>query len=464
MLERYNFSDDFQDMILACLIRHPIEFRAFGEVIQPGFFNGPSAIETVFHLRKFVDQYSKYPTFTVLGNYVHQKIGRRTPEKSRELSEYVLKLSQISTEDWKAVLDMSVAFAKERALYDALKKIHLAQSNPDDDGVQVDPVKLVEEALKVGTDSSTLGLHLGRDLEYVIDELSKTSFGVNTGFAEFDKVWKMGWGPGWLIVPLAPPKCYKSTFALNLAFNMVRANNDVVYYACEISDKEAMLRMVNRMSGQTGDQLFESPERYKLAARKSYDSSGLSSSMCFKGFASKTVTVSQLKQHTKQLIAEWGIKPRAIFIDYAETVKPTHVNKSTPDYRLQAEVYVESRAMGSELGCAIIMPDRCNKDTVNRAVPNMASFQGSFEKAGAVDLAIGLCATSAEHLQRKIRYFVFLNRHGEQFLHFEGKVDPERFTMTVDKQIEYEPEEDGNDAPFKRKRTKGKAPDSDDLR
>jgi hypothetical protein len=103
------------------------------------------------------------------------------------------------------------------------------------------------------------------------------------------------------------------------------------------------------------------------------------------------------------------------------------------------------------------MPDRCNRETVGKAVPNMSSFQGAFEKAGAVDVAIGLCATEAEHLQGRMRYFVFLNRHGPQLLHFEGRVDAECMRMTIDKQIEYVPEEDEEGARPKRSRnTSGK--------
>lgn len=442
MLERYNFSDDFQDLILACLIRHPLEFRSFGEIIQPGFFNGPSAIETVIHLRSFVDHYAKYPTFTVLGNYVHQKTSRKNQEKAKELVDYIAKLARVSTEDWRPVLDMSIHFAKERAIYDALRKIHLAKQTDDND---VDPVRLVEEAMRIGTNAADIGLHLGRDLEQVIDDLSSSTYGVHTGFPELDKVWKKGFGPGWLVVPLAPPKRFKTTFSLNLGFNMVRDNNDVIYYACEIGAKEAMLRAIQRLSGQTPDDLFESPQKFKLKARSAYDNSGIQASMCFKGYASKSVTLGQVKLHTKQMIAEWGIAPKAIFIDYAETVRPTLVTKSMPDYRQQAEVYVEARALGAEFGCAVIMPDRCNKETVSRAVPSMSSFQGSFEKAGAVDVALGLCATEAEYLQHRMRYFIFLNRHGEQYLHFEGKVDPERCTMTVDRQIEYNGEDEEED-------------------
>ncbi len=98
--------------------------------------------------------------------------------------------------------------------------------------------------------------------------------------------------------------------------------------------------------------------------------------------------------------------------------------------------------MGSRLGCAVIMPDRCNKETVGQAVPSMKSFQGSFQKAGVVDAAIGLCASDLEYSRQIQRTFVFLNRHGEAFQHYRGKVDASIMSYDIGQEIEYNPEEE----------------------
>jgi hypothetical protein len=121
--------------------------------------------------------------------------------------------------------------------------------------------------------------------------------------------------------------------------------------------------------------------------------------------------------------------------------------------------------MGHKLGCCIIMPDRCNADAVERKVPSMKSFQGSFEKAGIVDAAIGLCATEAEHQQGICRYFIFINRHGPQYLHFRGKVDPAKYKMTIDEEIEYDPEaEEENGTKYKsKKKTFKRSPSKKEL-
>jgi hypothetical protein len=83
----------------------------------------------------------------------------------------------------------------------------------------------------------------------------------------------------------------------------------------------------------------------------------------------------------------------------------------------------------------------------------MTSFQGAFEKAGIVDAAIGICFTEQERLQNKVRYFIFLNRHGRQLVHFEGRVDPELMRMTVDNEIIYVP--DPEDEPGNKRGRRG---------
>ena len=464
--ERYNFSDDFQNAIIACLLDHPEEFTAFGEIIEPKFFRSPVAIEVVYWLKDYVKKYAGIrPSFDTLGNYVFHNAKRRMGERAKELVEYVQRLSEIDTRDWQAVRDLSIAFAKERALLSAMTKVLTAQKEGKAD--TVDPVKEIQAALDVGQNYSDLGVHLYHDLEYVVNKVSNIDYGVHTGYPLLDGVWKSGWPKGTLVCLLAPPKRYKTTFAINLALNMASQKmhgGDVLYYACEINQELAMLRAIYNLSGQNEEDLFDQGINKFIKIAKTAVARQVQHHVWFKGFPSKTATINDIKNNARYVIQRFGIKPKAIFIDYAETVRPDSVDKKAPDWRQQADIYTQARAMGAELGCCIIMPDRCNKDAVDRKVPSMSSFQGSFEKAGVVDAAIGLCATEAEHKQNRIRYFIFLNRNGEQYLHFGGTVDPKTYRMTLTEKLEYDPEAEEEELEAKRhgRRRKKDAPRVDD--
>jgi hypothetical protein len=164
---------------------------------------------------------------------------------------------------------------------------------------------------------------------------------------------------------------------------------------------------------------------------------GFYGQILLKGYAAKTASIADIRAHALAAIEAFGVRPKAIVIDHAETVKIGKRTEEASDHRSQADIYTEAKALGQELGCIVIMPDRCNKETVQQTTPSMTSFQGSFEKAGIVDVAIGLCQTDIERVNNTIRYFVFLNRHGPQYDYFEGTVGKDRFSMTIDKDLDY---------------------------
>lgn len=732
--ETFNFTPDFQDAIFACLIRHPEEFFAFGEIVKPAYFTGPAASELMFRFLEYRKKYGECPNFSTLGNFAFHKASAVNIDHAKETLDYVEKLSKIDTSKRKAIVDLSLKFAKERAIYEAIRKIHTAQT----EGKDIDPVKVMQEATSVGTNYSDLGVSLYHDVSDIVRKSMTRGYGVMPGYAQFEKLWKTGWGPGWLVVLLAPPKRYKcespdtellmfdgtakkmknivqgdllmgddstprrvlscghgrgqmyrveqangdtytvthdhilclkqrgsdevleitaedyakqtarfrntwkgykvgvefpkadvpvdpyelglwlsdrnrtapdfmlaqlrklgvtsdervpssykansrdvrlrvlagiidgagrcaknrgftvvstnrglcedtcwlarslgfkssvqrtascshvriqgvvshiptkvrcwrgtapvpspdltainvtpageqewfgveidgnrrylhsdftvthnTAFAINLALNIAKSQDaDVLYYACEITQELAAMRALCNVTGWTNDNFVECPEKGIAVAQEAVKRD-LWGNIWFKGYPSKSTSISEIKAHARQVIDIYGLKPKAIVIDYAETVRPDKVDKEMPDWRQQADIYTQARAMGAELGCAVIMPDRCNKETVGKSVPSMKSFQGAFEKAGIVDAAIGLCATEDEYKHNRMRYFVFLNRHGEAFKHYDGTVDPERMRMTVGEEIEYVPEdEDGGEARPSRNRTKRRTPDGADV-
>lgn len=145
--EKFNWSDDFQDAVISCLIKKPDEFTQIFPVIQPEFFNGTEAVEVVFALKEFFEKYGHVPNFITLGNYVFQRTEKLNPEQADTLEQYVIKLEDVDTTDWQYVRDYSLKFCRERAIYYAIKKIGLAQA----ENKPVDPMGVMAKAMRVGT-------------------------------------------------------------------------------------------------------------------------------------------------------------------------------------------------------------------------------------------------------------------------------------------------------------------------
>ncbi len=433
-LEKFPWDKGFQELVLACMIKHPDTMLIYTGIIEADFFQGLAEMVTAEQVLKYVNKYDRIPAWETLSQLVGDELSRLNHE-SDEAHDFIDYLRNMNVGDVTYVSERVVEFCKIRSVIKNVRKV-IAELQ---DGKQVDGriVKYFEESLSIGHNINELGyIFHPESVNTIVDKLTKADYGVRTGFAPWDDIWKRGWGPGWLIVLLAPPKRFKTAMCVNLAVQMAGPSEgaDVLYYACEISQEEAFFRALVQVSGIPFEDAYRNPKEFKKLSKRALREN-IAGYINFHGYASKTATIADIKSHAKMVIAQYELKPKAIIIDYAETVKPAAAGYERKDYQAQADVYVDARAMGRELGCCVVMPDRVNKETVGTAVPSMTSFQGSFQKAGIVDIAIGLCATDAEYDEGKLRSFVFLNRHGAAYQHFDGTVDKETGVITVGRRI-----------------------------
>lgn len=444
MAQTFYFQDDFQDLILANLVRNPSRFAALYHLVKPDYFWGNHAAKTCQLLLDYHAEYSNFPTFTSMRNYVIEHYGESAKDLAAEALKYLQKLSTINCRDWRYVKDRLVFFCRERALVNAI--------NLSSDAVRTSKwpeggfAPIFEKALRIGQDTSELGLDLVTDADAVIDKITASTFGVKTGYSMLDSIWPVGWGKGWLVGVLAPPKSYKTTFCINLALNMTsnqlgkRAVN-VHYYACEIEAELALARAYCRVGRQSMETLYKQTEVFRKQMHDGLNRHWVNGGRLFcKSFPSKAASIQDIRAHaiTACETLEWT--PSVIFIDHAETVRAPKTGRDMSDWRAQAEIYTQARAMAKELNCVVVMPDRANKEMVGKDVPNMTNFQGSFEKAGILDVAIGLCQTEVERQKNVLRYFIFINRHGPQFGYYRGKVNPDTMTLGIDHTLDFEKE------------------------
>jgi hypothetical protein len=496
MKDEYYMHDKFQDIMLAAVVRHPDKFVVVGKLMRPEYFWGTQSMSACEGLQDYREQYGHYPSdFHVLADFCYKQLGKAEKERGDEVHGYLMKISRIPIKDLQYVLDRTVYFARERALTNAVRDA--AAMITEEKWPAEGFAPMFAEAMKVGQDITDLGRSFVNDSDAIIDLITSKTYGVKTRYRPLDELWPMGWGPGWLISLLAPPKSYKTGFAINLAVNIATSAGSipaqpVFYYACEISAELAAARGYCTLTGWKIEDVYRNPKKFKAETKSALERQ-IGAPVILKFFPSKTATISDIKAHAKMLmeqmrleavpdpskpgvVTEFPMKPGAIIIDHAETIKPTSAGgkfkDQKSDWREQADIYTEARVMAAELQCPVIIPDRCNRESVDRATPSITGFQGSMEKGGIVDVAIALCQSKEERVTNlcreldgegkpkeiinPIRYFVLINRHGRQFVQFEGTVAPQSMRMTVDREIEWIPEDD---SPGKPKSPAKKGPD-----
>ena len=430
-----DFREDFQDLLLACMMREPERFTFLASAVKPKYFTGVQPTLAARCMLEHFEKYLRYPAWEVLEQRLDEAT-RQLPESEGGLAiDYVRKLRRMDVGDWEFVRDHVSDFVRERALVDAIRQsvTMLQDGKVPPDGF----TSLFAKAMQVGRDLDDLGYMMHEDVDRVISKVMNVEYGLKTGFPKLDSIWKNGWAPGWLVVPAAPPKRYKSGFCINLALNVVSpaVGKDVIYYACELNQEVAMVRAMCHLARLPEDTLYESSMKFSDKVKEAMQES-IAARLLFKSFPSKTATIADLRAHARMATAQLNMKPRLIIIDYAETIQPS--DRKEKEYRQQSSIYTEARAFASEIGATVVMPDRVKQEFVDQAVPNMRALQGAFEKAGIVDIAFGLCATDMEYIERCIRLFVFLNRHGPAYQHFRGSVDPVTWHLEFNQAIPYD--------------------------
>ncbi len=78
--------------------------------------------------------------------------------------------------------------------------------------------------------------------------------GIETGYAEMDKLTK-GWHPGDMVVIGARPSVGKTAFVLNLLYNVAKKGIPVIFFSLEMDALHIGLRLLQRTSGLTGDEI-----------------------------------------------------------------------------------------------------------------------------------------------------------------------------------------------------------------
>lgn len=462
MLEKFDFTNEFQDLMLACIIAQPdkfIRYGRLGDLLKSQYFTGSQSTMVARAVLKHEETQGRIPSW----NLVHQLVAEesektvRGDDNARDTAlNYVRKLSEIDTHDIEAVTERLVHFARERATIIAIKQSinDLKEGKIPQDGFSGRFFDLT----KIGQNLEDIGILLHADAERTIRKVTQQDYGIRTGYPVFDAVWPNGWAPGWLIVPVAPPKRYKTGMCLNFATKMISPiiAEDVFYYSCEISQELALCRALACMTQLPFNEIYSNTEDFIEQALKVIQQQA-AANLLFKHFSAGTATIATIEAHAQLATNYLGRPPRVIVIDYADTVSPR--SNDLPDHEKQASVYTDARAMGERIGATVIMPDRVNKETVSQPVPNMTSFQGAFKKGGIVDVSFGLCQTETEYINNILRAFIFVNRHGPALLHYTGRVDPESMRISIDKQIDYDPEVLAEEMKTDRRQKQGKRVD-----
>lgn len=427
----FQFDEDFEQKLLAFLVRDIKFFLRSYLVIQEKYFENRIRGEIFAITKSYVEKYNQSMPQEDARNLITEMFIRQK-KKDITIDTYFELLADLYTRDLsgeKYAEDLVLSFAQnkemQRVLMDGGKRV-LARRD-------LKPILTgVTKALSIGNK-----LELGYD--YFNETVERTSRNyevksnvVSTGFKRLDNYLGGGLAGGDMGIIVGPSSRGKTAVLVNLAVGAMMRRKNVVYITLEGRQNPAEdigVRLDMRISRINRDLLLK--ESVKVRDCILYFYQIMRAKIILKSFPTETVTVDDIDRYITQEEIVSGFKPDLIIIDYLNLCKRSNPREDTwlgTNYRegkglaVRRDLPLWSAAQAKEgsLKEDVVEPRQISEATVR-------IWSDS-------DVILGLCQTDkeAKEVPMHMRWYLGKNKNKEA-----KKIIPiifDNFTMTMEEE------------------------------
>jgi replicative DNA helicase len=389
MSDKKNFGylgNTFQIQLLNNIITYKDFSNTIIEVIEPNYFDNQYFKIICQMVKEYYSKYEHTPTFNTLEQLTKSEIS--SPMAQKSILDTLDQVKNVSDEGSIYVQEKSLKFCKQQELQKVMTK---AQSIIDKgDFESYDKLEeMVRGALQVGeVDKGTTDVFF--NIEEVLDDDYRHPIPI--GVPGIDNLLKGGLAKGEIGVILAPTGVGKSTFTTKIANHAFNLGYNVLQIFFEDNPKIIQRKHFTLWTGIHPDDLSE--KRKEVTEKVKELQSTRKNKLIMKKLASDTVTMNQIKNQVRKMIAE-GIKVDMIILDYIDCVVP---DKNLGDeWKSEGSVMRGFEAMCHELDIAGWTATQGNRNSISSEVVTTDQMGGSIKKAQVGHVII----TVAKSLQQK---------------------------------------------------------------
>ncbi len=419
--ERLLANPDAEEKLLACIFQNPRAITRVVDVLSPDHFyrNRHQILYTIM-----VDLYQKGRRCSVENvwgeierNARHEEMGDLTEIDLLTWSNRLATLQPVSE-----YVQIVRHFATMRGLRDAGTQIVALAYEEDDEAVERAERLIYNVAMGAGTKpATTLAEALDRyveDLEQRIQEKSEgVARGIPTGFTDLDHAIG-GMQPGALYTLGALTGLGKTSWALNMAMNVVQHSKHALFFSLEMKESELVQRII---SAETIiDQTFLRDADVDAAQLQTIRERVQDLHECDLKIDDSSYLLSEIKSKIRQIHARKALD--LVVIDYLQLVKTNPDGRARHETRTEevATLSREMKRLAHELDIPILVLAQLNRNVDHRQTkePNLADINESGSIARDSDVVLFLYATEEELAKAKLcePYHVYLkiakNRNG----------------------------------------------------
>jgi replicative DNA helicase len=376
----------FQIQLINQLILNKEFARAIIDVLDSKYFDNQYFKIITQMIKEYYVKYESVPTFETLDQLTRSEISSDSARKI--VLDTLTQIRDVSFDGHQFVIEKALKFCKQQELQKVMTKAQKIIDKGDFESYdQLE--EMVNKALQVG-EIDEAEHDVFTNLDQVLDEDYRHP--IPMGIAGIDNLLKGGLAKGELGVILAPTGVGKTTVLTKICNHAFNLGYNVLQIFFEDNPKIIQRKHITLWTGMHPDDLTENRE--DVIEKVRHIQSTRKNKLIMKKLPSDTVTMNQIKNQVRKMIAE-GNKVDMVILDYIDCVVPDKMLGD--EWKSEGSVMRAFEAMCHELDIAGWTATQGNRNSISSDVVTTDQMGGSIKKAQVGHVII----TIAKSLQQK---------------------------------------------------------------
>lgn len=417
----------FQIQLINQLIVNKDFARAIVDVLDSKYFDNQYFKIIVQMIKEYYSKYESVPTFETLDQLTRSEISSDSARKI--VLDTLIQIRDVSFEGHQFVIEKALKFCKQQELQKVMTKAQKIIDKGDFESYdQLE--EMVNKALQVGDIEE--GEHdVFTNLDQVLDEDYRHPIPI--GIAGIDNLLKGGLAKGELGVILAPTGVGKTTVLTKICNHAFNLGYNVLQIFFEDNPKIIQRKHFTLWTGIAPDELSFHKDVVMEKVRDIKENT--TNKLILKKYASDTLTMSQIKNQIRKMIAE-GTKIDMISLDYIDCVVP---DKNLGDeWKSEGSVMRGFEAMCHELDVAGWTATQGNRSSISSDVVTTDQMGGSIKKAQVGHVIISVAKSLQQKEMKLATIAITKSRIGRDGIVFENcKFDNELMEIDTESSVTF---------------------------
>ena len=379
------------------------------DVIEPSYFENKYFKIIIQMIKEYYKKYNHTPSFDTLEQVTKSELQQTTA--SKVVLDMITKIKDSSIDGADFVQEKALKFCKQQEVVKVMGK---AQKIIDSG--EFENYDTIEEmfrgAIQVG-EKDTTTLNVFSNLDQVLDDDYRHP--IPMGIPGIDRLLKGGLAKGEIGVVLAPTGVGKSTLLTKIANHAFNMGNNVLQIFFEDNQKIIQRKHFTLWTKIHPDLLSEKKDEVIRKVKEIEET--MSNKLILKKLPSDTVTMLQIKNQVRKMIAD-GTKIDMILLDYIDCVVP---DKNLGDeWKSEGSVMRGFEAMCHELNIVGWTATQGNRNSISSEVVTTDQMGGSIKKAQVGHVIISVAKTLQQKEMKLATIAITKSRIGDDGIVFEN--------------------------------------------